>query len=323
MKKLVAIVLAIVLLASTCFAFTSCTGGGNTGAKYKVGVCQLVQHPALDQATQGFVNTLKAEFGDNIEIDIQNASGEANACTTIVNKFKNTGVDLIMANATPALNAAFQAIEDIPILGTSITEYGVALGKENFTGVSGMNVSGTSDLAPLDQQAQMILDFMPNVKIVGILYCASEPNSAYQVKEVKKHLESKGVTVKEYKFTDSTNVKSFAEAAASECQAIYVPTDNVVALCADIIGDVVIKRMIPLFAGEENIAKSCGVASLTISYYDLGVVTGQMAIKVLKGEADVSTMPIEYATPTRKYNKEMCELLELVVPADQAYEEIQ
>ena len=330
MKKLVALLLTLVVLATSCLAFTSCTGdnpsgGGNPGkTTFKVGVCQLVQHPALDQATQGFIDALKAELGaENVEIDVQNASGDANACTTIVNKFKSSKVDLVMANATPALNAAFTTIEDIPILGTSITEYGVALGIENFSGVSGMNVSGTSDLAPLDEQANMILELCPNVKSVGILYCASEKNSEYQVKVVKQILEQNNVTVTEFKFTDSTNVKAFAEAAASQCDALYVPTDNVVALCAEIIGEVVREHGKPLFAGEENVAKSCGVASLTISYYDLGVTTGKMAAKILKGEADVSKMPIEYATPTKKYNKEMCTLLGITIPENAGYQEIE
>ena len=292
--------------------------------KYVVGICQLVQHPALDQATQGFMDALIAELGEeNVTFDLQNASGEANTCTTIVNKFKNAGVDLVMANATPALNAAFKAITDIPILGTSITEYGVALGIDNFTGVSGMNVSGTSDLAPLDAQANMILELCPNVKSVGILYCASEKNSEYQVKVIKQILEQNGVAVQEYKFTDSTNVKSFAEAAASNNDVIYVPTDNVVALCAEIIGEVVREHNIPLFAGEENIAKSCGVASMTISYYDLGVATGKMAAKILKGEADVSQMPIEYAPATKKYNKEMCASLGITIPANAGYVEME
>ena len=323
-KKILVVAVAVVaVIVAAAILAGVLAGQNNGGKKYTVGICQLVQHPALDQATQGFMDALIAELGEeNVVFDLQNASDDANACTTIVNKFKNSGVDLVMANATPALNAAFTAITDIPILGTSITEYGVALGIDNFTGVSGMNVSGTSDLAPLDEQANMILELCPDVKSVGILYCASEKNSEYQVRVVREILEQRGVTVNEYKFTDSTNVKSFAEAAAANNDALYVPTDNVVALCAEIIGEVVREHEVPLFAGEENIARSCGVASLTISYYDLGVTTGKMAAKILKGEADVSKMPIEYATPTKKYNKEMCNLLGITIPAGSGYEEI-
>jgi putative ABC transport system substrate-binding protein len=231
------------------------------------------------------------------------------------------GVDLIMANATAALQAAYNATSTIPILGTSITEYGVALGTTLNDGVVGGNVSGTSDLAPLDEQADMILEFLPDVKKVGIVYCSAEANSAYQVSEVRKHLEGRGVEVVEYAFSDSNDISAIVTAASAECEALYVPTDNVAAACAETIGNIVREKKIPVFAGEENTAKGCGVASLTISYYDLGVATGKMAAKILKGEADVSSMKIEYAPATKKYNKEMCELLGLTVPA--GYTEIE
>ena len=312
MKKLVAIVLAIVLLASTCFAFTSCTGDGSTGAKYKVGVCQLVQHPALDQATQGFVNTLKAEFGDNIEIDIQNASGEANACTTIVNKFKNTGVDLIMANATPALQAAAAATGDIPILGTSVTEYGVALELKDFNGTVGGNISGTSDLAPLDKQAEMITEWCPDAKTVGLLYCSKEANSQYQVDVVKAALQKKGLKVTMYPFTDSNDLAQICTTAADNSDVIYVPTDNTVAENTGIIDNICEPKKIPVIAGEEGICSGCGVATLSISYYDLGYTTGKMAVKILRDGEDISTMPIEYAEKqTPKYNRQNCDALGL------------
>ena len=314
MKKLVALILTLVVLATSCLAFTSC-GNNNKDKTFTVGVCQLVQHPALDQATQGFVAALKAELGDKVTIEIQNASGDTNVCSTIVGNFVSKNVDLIMANATPALQAAYNATNKIPILGTSITEYGVALGTTLTNGVVGGNVSGTSDLAPLDEQADMILEFMPNVKTVGIVYCSAEANSEYQVAEMKKFLAAKGVTVKEFAFSDSNDISAVVNAACSECEALYIPTDNTAASCAETIGNIVREKMIPVFTGEENPAKVCGVASLTISYYDLGVATGKMAAKILNGDADVSTMPVEYAPATKKYNKEMCELMGLTVPA--------
>jgi putative ABC transport system substrate-binding protein len=320
MKKLVAIVLAMVLLVSTCFAFTSCTGGGNTGAKYKVGVCQLVQHAALDQATKGFVETLKAAFGDEIEIIEQNANGDTNVCNTIVSDFISKDVDLIMANATPALQAAYSATTRIPILGTSITEYGVALGVTLTNDVVGGNVSGTSDLAPLDKQADMIKELCPEVKTVGILYCTAEANSKYQVTKMTEFLSNKGITVKDYGFTDSNDISALVTKACGECDALYIPTDNTAASCAETIGNIVRDKKIPVFTGEENPAKVCGVASLTISYYDLGVKTGEMAVKILKGEANISDMAIQYAPATKKFNKEMCELLGISVPGD--YEEM-
>ena len=317
MKKLLALILTLVILATACLAFTSCTdNGGNGNKKFKVGVCQLVQHPALDQATQGFVDALKAELGEeNVEIDIQNASGDTNVCNTIIGNFVSKNVDLIMANATPALQSAYNATTTIPILGTSITEYGVALDTTLNNGVVGGNVSGTSDLANLYEQANMILEFCPDVKTVGVVYCSAEANSAYQVAEMKKHLEAKNVTVKEFSFSDSNDISSVVTAACGECDAIYIPTDNTAASCAETIGNIVREKKVPVFTGEENPAKVCGVASLTISYYDLGVTTGKMAAKVLKGEANISTMKIEYAPATKKYNKEMCELLGIKVPA--------
>ena len=305
MKKLVSILLVALMLVSTV-AFASCDTTKDDG-KYTVGVCQLVQHVALDAATQGFIDTLKAEFGDNIEILNENASNDPSTCTTIVNNFVSKKVDLIMANATPALQAAAQQ-ENIPVLGTSITEYGVALGIDNFNGLVGSNVSGTSDLAPLDQQAQMIIDVFPAAKKVALLYCSAEPNSEYQVKEIRRLLVEKGIKdadIKDYKFTDSNDVNTVSAAAAAFADVIYVPTDNTAASCAETIvgaiGDT------PLVAGEEGICKGCGVVTLSIDYYDLGVATGKMAIKILKGEAEIEEMKIEYSAEfTKKYNAERC-----------------
>ena len=316
MKKLVALVLTLVVLTTSCLAFTSC----KKDEKFTVGVCQLVQHAALDQATQGFVEALKAELGDKVEILVQNASGDPNTCSTIVGDFVSKNVDLVMANATPALQAAYNATTKIPILGTSITEYGVALNTTLANGVVGGNVSGTSDLAPLSEQADMILEFCPDVKTVGIVYCSAEANSKYQVEEMTKFLQAKGVTVNAYPFSDSNDISAVVTKACGENDALYIPTDNTAASCAETIGNIVREKKIPVFTGEENPAKVCGVASLTISYYDLGVQTGKMAAKILKGEANISTMAIEYAPATKKYNKEMCELLGLTVPA--GYEEM-
>ena len=318
MKKLVALALTLVLLVTSCFILTGCPDNGD--GKFTVGVCQLVQHPALDQATEGFIKALKDELGDNVAIEVQNASNDMNLCSSIIGNFVVKNVDLIMANATPVLQTASNATKNIPILGTSITEYGVALGTTLNNGVVGGNISGTSDLAPLDEQADMILEFMPDVKKVGIVYCSSEANSKYQVEVVKAHLEGKGVSVVEYSFSDANDISAVLTTAAENCEALYVPTDNTVATCAQVIGSIAREYRIPVFAGEENVARECGVASLTISYYDLGYATGKMAAKILKGEAKVSEMPIEYATPTKKYNKTMCELLGFEVP--QGYEEI-
>ena len=309
MKKLVCILLAAMMCVSAV-AFTACTPAEKVDdGKYVIGICQLLPHPALDAATKGFMDALKAELGEeNVEFLNENAGNDIPVCTTIVNNFVNKNVDLILANATPALAAAVAGTDTIPILGTSITEYGTALDIEDFNGVVGANISGTSDLAPLDQQAEMIVDLFPEAKTVAMLYCMGEANSKYQVQRVKEYLEAKGITVIDKAFTDSNDVAAVATAAAAEADVIYIPTDNTAAVCSETIGSVIGNT--PVIVGEEGICKGCGVATLTIDYYDLGVATGQMAAKILKGEADISEMPIEYAPIfTKKYNKAICDQL--------------
>ncbi|MBQ9750053.1 MAG: ABC transporter substrate-binding protein [Clostridia bacterium] len=317
MKKLLSIVLAALMCVSLV-VLASCDTPTKDDGKYLVGICQLVPHPALDAATKGFKDALVAELGEeNVEFLDKNADNEISVCTTIVNTFVNQKVDLIMANATPALTAAVNGTSSIPILGTSITEYGTALGIDNFDGLVGGNVSGTSDLAPLDEQAQMILDLFPEAKTVAMLYCSGEPNSAYQVKVVREYLEAKGITVINKSFSDLNDASLVASAAAAEADVIYIPTDNTAANAAELIGGVVGDT--PVIAGEQGICTGCGVATLTINYYDLGVATGKMAAKILKGEADISEMKIQYADKfTKMYNKEICERLDMDIEALEA-----
>ncbi|MGO5049901.1 ABC transporter substrate-binding protein [Dysosmobacter sp. Sow4_B12] len=287
---------------------------------YTVGICQLAPHPALDAATQGFKDALTDALGDAVTFDEQNAAGDSPTCATIVNGFVSNGVDLIMANATPALQAAASATSDIPILGTSVTEYGVALGIENFSGTVGTNVSGTSDLAPLDQQAAMVKEWFPEAKTVGLLYCSAEANSQYQVDTVQGFLEELGYTCTQYPFSDTNDMASVTQNAADNSDVLYVPTDNTCANNTGII-DNICHGKVPVIAGEEGICGGCGVATLSISYYDLGVATGKMAAKILTGEADVAEMPIEYAPQfTKKYNEATCADLGLTVP--EGYEAI-
>ena len=300
--------------AASSVASAASASGSAAGKKFTVGICQLVQHAALDAATQGFEDALTDSFGEDVTFDFQNAQGDSATCATINNGFVSAGVDLIMANATPALQAAQAATNDIPILGTSVTEYGVALGLTDFSGVVGGNISGTSDLAPLDQQAAMIVEWMPEVKKVGLLYCSAEANSQYQVDEVQKYLEEKGVVVTQYSFADSNDLSSVCQNAANENDALYVPTDNTVAANTGIVDGICRPAKKPVFAGEEGICSGCGVATLSISYYDLGYTTGEMAVKILNGEADISSMPIEYTDVTKKYNKTICDDLGLTVP---------
>lgn len=315
MKRIIAMVLAVMMMLSMAACQPSGqAGGANQDEKFVVGVCQLVPHAALDAATKGFVDTLKKELGDKVEIIEKVGGGDMATCTPIINDFVSKDVDLIMANATPALQAAVAATEDIPILGTSVTEYGVALGMKDFTGTVGTNVSGTSDLAPLDQQAAMITEWFPEAKTVGLLYCSAEANSLYQVEKVKAELEKKSIKVNMYSFADTNDLQTVTQAAADAVDVLYIPTDNTVAAATGTVYDVCSAAKTPVIAGEEGICKGCGVATLSISYYDLGVTTGEMAVKILKGEADVAKMEIEYAPATKKYNATICKELGLTAP---------
>ena len=308
MKKLLAVLIAVLL----------CLGTGAMAEKtYHVGVCQLVQHVALDAATQGFMDALKDKLGDKVAFDVQNASGDSNTCSTIVNNFISSGVDLIMANATPALQAAVAATGDIPILGTSVTDYATALDIDDWSGATGMNVSGTSDLAPLEQQAEMLHELFPDAKKVGLLYCSAEPNSKYQVDVITGYLTAMGYACAEYTFADSNDVASVTQNACDGSDVLYIPTDNTAASCTEAIRNVVEPALKPVIAGEEGLCAGCGVATLSISYYDLGYATGEMAYEVLVNGADVAAMDVRFApNVTKEYNAELSALLGVQIPAD-------
>ena len=319
MKKLTALLLAVLLLVF----LTACGGASDDkDTKYTVGVVQLAPHVALDAATQGFVDRLTEILGkENVEINVQVAAGDSATCAPIVTDFISRNVDLIMANATPALQAAAAATADIPILGTSVTEYGVAMGIENFSGTVGGNVSGTSDLADLEKQAAMIQEWFPDAKNVGLLYCSAEPNSVYQVDTVEALLTAMGYTCKQYPFADSNDMAAITTEAAANSDVIYVPTDNTVASSTGIIDGICQPAGVPIITGDEGTCAGCGVATLCISYYDLGVKTAEMAAQILTGEADISTMEIAYADNiTPKYNAAICEALG-ITPKD-GYEPI-
>ncbi len=312
MKKVFAIMLAAMLVLS----MAACQSVQEDDGKYVVGVCQLAPHVALDAATEGFKAALVDALGaENVEFKVELGGGDTATCAPIVSAFVADGVDLIMANATPALQAAVAATSDIPILGTSVTEYGVALEIKDFNGTVGGNVSGTSDLAPLDQQAAMIAQWFPEAKNVGLLYCSAEANSKYQVDEVQRMLEEKGYTCEQYAFADTNDMQAVTQKAADESDVIYIPTDNTVANATGTVDGICRAAKVPVIAGEEGICGGCGVATLSISYYDLGYTTGKMAAQILQGEADISTMPIAYAENfTKKYNAEICEDLGLTAP---------
>ena len=306
------------LLILTAAVIALCMGtAAAEGTVYHVGICQLVQHVALDAATQGFQDALKDKLGDAVVFDLQNASGDTNACSTIMNNFVSDNVDLIMANATPALQAAVAATGSIPILGTSVTNYASALDIEDKDGTTGMNVSGTSDLAPLDRQAEMLKELFPDAKKVGILWCSAEPNSKYQADHIREYLEALGYECTDYTFADSNDVASVTQNACDGSDVLYIPTDNTAASCTEAIRNVVEPAGIPAVVGEEGICRGCGVATLSISYYDLGYATGEMAYEILVEGADISTMPVRFApNVTKEYNAELSGLLGVTIPED-------
>jgi len=336
MKKILAVLLAMLMLVS--MAACAPAGAGEetqgqiqgaadnettgdtaqTGDKFVIGICQFMPHPALDMATEGFIAAVEEGLGkENVTFETQNAAGEASNCSTIVNGLVSSNVDLIMANATPAVAAAYNATETIPILGTSVTEYGVALGIENFSGTVGSNVSGTSDLADLEKQAQMVIDWCPDAKNVGLLFCSAEANSKYQIEEVQRVLESKGLTCEQFGFADVNELSAVAQRACDYADVIYIPTDNTCATYTETIANVVIPANVPVVCGESNTCAGCGVATLSIDYYDLGYTTGKMAAKILKGEADIASMPVEFAPKvTKMYNEANCAALGVNIPGD-------
>ena len=328
-KKLLAALLAGVMTVG----LTACGGNTSTDApaadgeggdaaatagSYTVGVCQLVQHAALDAATQGFQDKLTELIeadGGTVTFDVKNASGESANCASIINGFVSSGVDLILANATASLQAAQAGTTDIPILGTAVTDYGTALGIDDWTGTTGTNISGTADLAPLDQQAAMLNELFPDAKTVGLLYCSAEPNSKYQIDTIKPMLEEKGYTCEEFAFADSNDVASVTTSACAASDVIYIPTDNTAASCTEAIRNVVVPAKTPVVAGEQGICSGCGVATLSIDYHQLGEVTGEMAYDILVKGADPATMEIKYAPDTTKmYNADICQELGITPP---------
>ncbi len=325
-KKLLSVAMAgaLALSLAACGGSSSSSSESDTSAsdsgsaQYNIGICQLIQHVALDAATEGFQDAVIEGLGEeNVTFDVQNAQGDSNTCSTIINSFVSSNDDLILANATAALQAAAAGTDTIPILGTSITDYATALELDNFDGVIGGNISGTSDLAPLDEQAQMLQELFPDAKNVGLLYCSSEPNSQFQVDTVKEALEGLGYTCTYYSFSDSNDLSSVCTTAADNSDVIYVPTDNTVANNTEMVNNICEPAGVPIIAAEEGICRGCGVATLSISYYDLGYTTGEMAVRILKDGEDISTMEVEYApSVTKEYHKTRAEALGVTIPDD-------
>jgi putative ABC transport system substrate-binding protein len=329
MKKKLAALLAGMLLLTGCGSAAATAGGDaatpaqtGDGQTYKVGICQLVQHDALDAATQGFQDALKEALGDSVTFDVQNAQGDSTTCATITNSFAANSYDLIMANATPALQAAVASTTTIPIVGTSVTDYATALAMKDFSGTTGINVTGTSDLAPLDQQEDMILELVPDVKKVGILYCSGEANSDYQAKTIEKYLDEDKIAYEEFTFADSNDLQAVVSSEVGSVDALYIPTDNTAASNMTIISNVCQPAGMPVICGEENMMLGGGLATLSISYYDIGFEAGKMAAKILTEGIDPSTMEIGTAsTTTKKYNIDYAEAIGFTVP--EGYEGVQ
>lgn len=312
-----ALVLSLAACGGTAGTTTApdTTGSAEGTASYTVGICQQMTHEALDAATQGFMDALNELLPGQVEFVEQDAGGEYANCGTIMDGFVAEGVDLILANATYPLQAAASATADIPVLGTSVTDYATALSIEDWTGTVGGNISGTSDLAPLDQQAAMLQELFPDAENVGLLYCSAEPNSVFQVETIQGYLEEMGYTCTQYAFTDVNDLSAVTQSACDGSDVIYIPTDNTAANNTETIANVVIPAGVPVVCGESGICSGCGVATLSISYEELGRITGEMAVQILTGEADVSELAIQYDTAvTKMYNAANCEALGITVP---------
>ena len=310
------------IICAFAMVLTSCGKSGGSGKSYKIGILQLVEHPALDAATEGFKEALQEKLGEeNVKFDEQNAQGDDSNCATIAGGFVNEGVDLILANATPALQASANATGDIPIIGTSVTDFGSALDIKDFDGKTGKNITGTSDLVEASKYLDLLRECVPEVKQVGILYCSKESNSKVQVDAISKIFDEEDVKYKVYAAADSNEIQSVATKAASECNAFYIPTDNTMASATQTIKNIVLDKKIPVIAGEEGICKGCGVVTLSISYKDLGYRAGEMAAEILQDGKDPGEMDVETQEElTKLYNKEVAEKIGLEVP--EGYEEV-
>lgn len=316
MKKMMR---ATALLLTAAMMMTGCGGGSDDAASgdatYKVGIVQQMEHAALDAATQGFQDKLTELLGDDVVFDYQNAQGEQTNCTTIATKFVSDGCDLIMANATTALQSAYAATADIPIVGTSVTDY-VTAGVVDSNEAPGRNVTGVSDLSSIDAQIDVLLQFCAEDAKVAVVYCSSEPNSIYQAELAEKYLQSLNRDYAVYTVADSNEIQAVMTTAVGECDAVYIPTDNTLANNMEIVKNVTVPAGVPSFGGAEQMCAEGALSTLSISYYDLGVRAGEMAYEILVNGANPAEMPIEFVSEgiIPKYNPEIAEALGVTVP---------
>lgn len=308
MRKLISVVLSLAMLLTMVCAPAALAAKDTLN----VGICQLMVHDSLDQATQGFIDALTAQAeaaGMKVKFDTQ-VAGDANLCPTVINTFTAKRVDLIMANATPALLAAANATMTIPVLGTSVTDY-----NDTFDGEIPENVSGTSDAVPFDEQAKMMIDTLGLVAgdQVGVLYCTNESNSLIQYEAVKALFEAEGIVVKAYTFSETTELQAVTTSMANECKAVYVPSDNTVAANDAIVGTICTEKNVPIYTSYGG---AVCYASLAIDYYQLGYETGLMAAEILLGGNDPAEMAVKTLVPAVTYNAELCAQLGIEVPAN-------
>ncbi len=313
MKKLVSLLLAATIVS---FVFA---GGKKDDGKIRIGIVQLVEHPALDASYKGFVDALAAAGyvdGQNITLDYNNAQGEQANCQTIAQKLVNDNDSLILAIATPAAQAVANLTDSIPILVTAVTDPESAkLVKSNK--MPGTNVSGTSDLTPVAQQIKLLKKLVPDAKTVGLLYCSNEQNSIFQINIAKETCEQLGLKYVEATVSSSNEVQQVTQSLIGKVDAIYTPTDNMIASGMATVGMVANEAKIPVICGEENMVKNGGLATYGINYYELGKQTGEMAIDILKNGKKPADMPIQYQDKcTLKVNDETAKTLGISIPSD-------
>ena len=311
LKKRTAILLALTLML---FALGAAAGEDLP----LIGIVQLVEHAALDAARDGFLDELKDQGyidGQTIRVDYRNAQASPDILSSIADHFIGEEVDLVLAIATNSAQTMAGKTETIPILGTAITDYVVAkLAKSNEE--PGYNVSGTTDMNPIEQQIALIRQMAPDTRSVGLLYTSSEDNSVTQARMARGFIEAAGMQYVEVTVNNANDVQQAAQSLVEQVDALYIPTDNIVASSMPIVHEAAVAKKIPIFCGEAGQILGGGTATLGISYYNLGRQTGQMAIDVLGG-ADISTMPIQSQTQFEyTINKTMCDLIGLEIPAE-------
>lgn len=291
-KKFLAAAAACLMVAGLAACGNEPSTPSNPDEKvFQIGIVQLAEHPAMDEATRGFKEFLTEKLGDKVQFNVQNAQGEQTNCTTIVNQFVSSKVDLIMANATNAVKAAREATSDIPVVGTSVTDY-VSCGLVASNEAPGANVTGASDMNPVNVQVQLMKTLCPEVKTVGIVINSGEENSAIQAEEAKTAFEAEGFAVKIYSVADTNEIQTVVTAACNEVDAFYEPTDNLIAANVPTMSNITTAAGKPVICGEGGMCESGFLATYAISYYELGRAAGEQAFNILVNGADPATTPI-------------------------------